>query len=576
MQRFILIGLLAATWTVHTAQGKPSVDDGIAQYGAICGINLLAKDVKHEHGRLLLRFALALRPTSNTTLLAAGMLEKGLAPDPIATKMTEARLYSGMAERGHWLRRNRWSHNNKAGKLALLYYRMAERFRPDDEKIMLGLMKLRLGGIEGDLEQAFAKITNLTDVFGNPEKRPPHPKPELELIDRNIAKYAAIWGTNRLAADPTDANGLLLLQLAGCLTPRNDDVLLTLALLERGRAPTVIESKESEKKLLDVITDRGRYLVTIELPKNKDVGRLTLLYFKVVERFRPADKNVILGLMKLKMKGVEGELDELLATGPSLAAREPVPEPESPVPTRPVIGKPWTVAGLDMELMAIRAGSFVMGAPDVEGATPHKVRLRKAFWLGKYEVTQAQYERVMGENPSHSSGPNLPVENVSWARATDFCGRLIEREGKARRLPKGYVYRLPTEAEWEYSCRAGTQTAYYFGDAPEMLGDYAWYNGNSGKKTHEVGKKKPNAWGLYDMHGNVWEWCRDRFGEYPAGAATDPLREPRRSPKRVVRGGRWYSAARDCRAAWRSGFPPARAHHNLGFRVALAPTIAPK
>jgi formylglycine-generating enzyme required for sulfatase activity len=150
-----------------------------------------------------------------------------------------------------------------------------------------------------------------------------------------------------------------------------------------------------------------------------------------------------------------------------------------------------------------------------------------------YEVTQQQYEKVMGTNPSTTKGPQNPVEKVSWNDAVEFCRKLsaLPAEKSA-----GYVYRLPTEAEWEYACRAGTQTAYSFGDSESELGDYAWYDKNAGGTTHPVGSKKPNAWGLYDMHGNVFEWCQDWYGSYPSGSVTDPTGESSGS-HRVVRGG---------------------------------------
>ena len=235
-----------------------------------------------------------------------------------------------------------------------------------------------------------------------------------------------------------------------------------------------------------------------------------------------------------------------------------------------------TVPGLGLELVKIEPGTFMMGSPghNSDEGPPTRVTISKGFSMSKYEVTQGQYEAVMGANPSRFKGNlNLPVENVSWVDATNFCAKLTEQERQAGRLPDGYVYRLPTEAEWEYACRAGTTTRFSYGDDPEYveLGEYAWYDENSSSRTHPVGQKKPNPWGLYDMHGNVWEWCLDWYsGSYPGGSVTDP-KGPSSGSFRVIRGGSWYVSARFCRSAIRDWFVPSLRHSRLGFRVVLAP-----
>ena len=575
MQRFLLIGLLAATGTLHAAaKAKPPVvHEQIAGYAAIIGNNLLAQDIRDEHGLLLVRFARALKPTGNTALLAMGLVERGKNPDPVATQVTEAKLYSVIADQGHALRLREWPSNAKAGRLALLYYRMAERARPDDAKIMLGLMKLRVHGLESDLERALAQASDLKDVFGHPEKPQPLLQPELAKIDRDIGKYSGIWATNRLAADPQDNKGLLLLRLAAHLEPEDDTVLLTLALLERAKKPEAVKTNVSEETLLNIVISRAAMLYAEKDGKKADAGRLSLLYLRAAERFRPEDKRVILGLMKHKVAGANLELDELLASGPSVAAAPLAAKPKPPagVPLPQPGASPWTVDGLGMELLPIKAGSFTMGSRTDRKAMAHEVTLTKAFWLGKYEVTQAQYEHLMGENPSQVKGPNLPVEKLSGFTATEFCAKLTARERQAHRLPKGYEYRLPTEAEWEYSCRAGTQTAYSFGDAAGELADYAWYERNTTKKTHEVCLKKPNPWGLYDMHGNVWEWCVDGFAPYADGAATDPV-APDAGFGRVCRGGSAWNMGRECGAGHRHRVIGTSVA--TGFRVALAPALA--
>jgi len=215
---------------------------------------------------------------------------------------------------------------------------------------------------------------------------------------------------------------------------------------------------------------------------------------------------------------------------------------------------------IGMQFKLLPGGTFTMG----EGKeTPHPVTLTKPFELGVYEVTQEQFEQVMGSKPSKFKGPQNPVEQVDWNEAVAFCRKLSELPSEKS---GGYGYRLPTEAEWEYACRAGTTTAYGFGDDASRLGDYGWFDGNSDSKTHPVGEKKPNAWGLYDMHGNVYEWCRDWFGGYPSGSATDPTGATSGS-YRVRRGGGWDRNAGDCRSAYRSGFTPEARSSYLGFRV---------
>ncbi|MFO0905690.1 MAG: formylglycine-generating enzyme family protein [Pirellulales bacterium] len=204
-----------------------------------------------------------------------------------------------------------------------------------------------------------------------------------------------------------------------------------------------------------------------------------------------------------------------------------------------------------MQLKLLPEGTFEMGSASEDiDATPHTVTLTRPFYLGVHQVTQEQYQKVMGENPSGFEGPQNPVEKVSWEDAVEFCRRLSTLpEEKAA----GRVYRLPSEAEWEYACRAGSTTEYCFGDSQSQLNEYAWHHDNSGKRTHPVGKRKPNAWGLYDMHGNVWEWCWDWLGDYPKGSVTDPT-GPTTDASRVDRGGSYDihedELDSDCEVYW--------------------------
>jgi formylglycine-generating enzyme required for sulfatase activity len=238
-----------------------------------------------------------------------------------------------------------------------------------------------------------------------------------------------------------------------------------------------------------------------------------------------------------------------------------------------------------MKLKLLPAGQFVMGSDQGEAdKRTHQVTLTKPFYVGIHEVTQEQYEKVMVQywieaeadpswdlhetNPSGFKGPQNPVEQVSWEDAVEFCRKLSELpEEKAA----GRVYRLPTEAQWEYACRAGTTTEYSFGNDAESLGDYAWYESNSGEHTHPVGEKRANPWGLYDMHGNVWEWCSDWYGEYPEGPVTDPVGASSGS-FRVFRGGSWDFTAESCRSACRCGYVPSSRIDFNGFRVTCVPS----
>ncbi len=193
-------------------------------------------------------------------------------------------------------------------------------------------------------------------------------------------------------------------------------------------------------------------------------------------------------------------------------------------------------------------------------APQHRVTLQP-FYVAKYPITQAQYQAIMGKNSSHFKVKNNPVECVSWNDAQEFCQRLSQETGKK--------YQLPSEAQWEYGCRAGSTTAYYFGDNESQLGKYAWYRDNSGGKTHPVGQKKPNQWGLYDMHGNVWEWCEDNWHSNYEGAPTDDSAWIRKTSNIfVVRGGSWNDNPYNCRSAYRS-YDDRRSddNYNVGFRV---------
>lgn len=222
---------------------------------------------------------------------------------------------------------------------------------------------------------------------------------------------------------------------------------------------------------------------------------------------------------------------------------------------------------IGMKMQLIPEGEFIMGDEGWDDSKPlHRVRLTKPFYLGIYPVTQREWVEVMGSTPSEFKGFDLPVERVSWDDCQQFIEKMNERE-------HGGCYRLPTEAEWEYACRASSTKRYCFGDRGSELGHYAWYDDNSGDKTHPIGKKKPNAWGLYDMHGNVWEWCHDWYGANyyekcnEKGVVEDPM-GPESGGRRVARGGSYGSYVEYCSAGRRAGSIPRIGCTNLGVRLA--------
>ena len=254
--------------------------------------------------------------------------------------------------------------------------------------------------------------------------------------------------------------------------------------------------------------------------------------------------------------------------------------------------------GVTMELVNIPSGTFMMGSPETEQdrwpeeGPQHQVTITQPFYMGTYEVTIGQYLAYLnaGGDPSGvdfadgdcpveaygdsyrmktSSGAfwgnlNQPMVEVSWSGARSFSQWLADRTGRA--------VTLPTEAQWEYACRAGSTTRFYYGDDADysLLGKYAWYVGNSASQTHPVGQKTPNAWGLYDMHGNVWEWCKDWYGSYASANVVDP-HGPASGSYRVIRGGGWVNVARDCRSAKRGWNGPENTYDRFGFRVVVAP-----
>jgi formylglycine-generating enzyme required for sulfatase activity len=247
---------------------------------------------------------------------------------------------------------------------------------------------------------------------------------------------------------------------------------------------------------------------------------------------------------------------------PRLSKTRPAEPPVAKAPTQRMFTN-----SIGMGFVLIPAGSFKRGSPAGESGRydnerRHLVTISKPFYLQTTEVTQKQWRQVMGSNRSYfkECGDDCPVEDVSWIDAQEFIQKLNQTES-------GTEYRLPTEAEWEYACRAGSNGRFCFGNDEARLGEHAWYWSNSGGKPHPVGKKKPNIWGLYDMHGNVREWCQDWYGDYPTGQVTDPA-GPKAGKTRVFRGGSFNASARELDCAFRLAIAPGTRTYFFGLRVA--------
>jgi len=357
----------------------------------------------------------------------------------------------------------------------------------------------------------------------------------LFAIGITIALLAATaWGEERTWTDDSDAFTLV----AELVEVRGDEVVLR---RQDGKQITVPLAKLSKKDLLFLVQRKEGDSSEAEKPFNG----------------RPPGK------------------PELVDTIKKLMTREQV-----------ALGGP-IVNTIDMVLVPIPPGEFMMGSPKSEAdryddETQHLVRITKPFYLSANEVTQVQYEQVVDKNPSYFSAlgkgkdrvsgdtSQLPVEQVNWHEAVAFCGKLSEREG--------VEYRLPTEAEWEYACRAGTTTTYSFGNNVSQLGEYAWYDANieSRETTHPVGEKLPNAWGLFDMHGNVYEWCQDLYGPYESLQVVSDPTGPASSGARVLRGGAFVIRPKSSvRAAYRTYYRPGDRNHNIGFRLARTYPLSP-
>jgi formylglycine-generating enzyme required for sulfatase activity len=272
------------------------------------------------------------------------------------------------------------------------------------------------------------------------------------------------------------------------------------------------------------------YRVSGDVGKNVSAGHKTIVWDVLAEREKLAGDNIV---FKVKAQGE----DNLT----------------------------FTVSGVTFKMIYVQGGTFTMGCTseqvgdcESDENPAHSVTLSD-FYMGETEVTQALWQAVMGSNPSHFTGDNRPVENVSWNDCQAFIQKLNQLTGR--------TFRLPTEAEWEYAARGGVHHSGYKYAGSNSVGYVAWYNGNSGSQTHDVKTKQPNALGLYDMSGNVWEWCSDWYGSYSSGAQTGP-QGPSSGSTRVLRGGSWNRSVGDCRVSDRNGDGPGRGSY-YGFRLSI-------
>lgn len=322
-------------------------------------------------------------------------------------------------------------------------------------------------------------------------------------------------------------------------------------------APAGVEAGRAAEPRLEVRLDRGQVRLGYELPAHESAKQIAIIHRFPEPSLFETRKPIFVLPFSFSTAGsfIVPELGEGAQAFFSIST-----EPDS----------------LSSTMVWIPPGSFMMGSSVgeqdryVDEGPQRFVAIEKGYWIGKFEVTQAEFESVMLVNPSKlRTSPKHPVENLTWGEAQRYCEVLTEREKAAGRLPRGYVYRLPTEAEWEYACRAGTVTRFSFGDDPyyKDIGEYCVYITNNPNGTYSVGALKPNAWGLHDMHGNVFEWCHEWYDAYPGGKAF--VTNPR---TRIYRGGSWICEPHVCRSAVRFHGSNERGYM-IGFRVVLGTPV---
>jgi formylglycine-generating enzyme required for sulfatase activity len=364
---------------------------------------------------------------------------------------------------------------------------------------------------------------------------------DLETAKPLLAQAAEQFAAARAEADKINALGNAQQAWAAALAAADEEILTKHVASQFAAAKAKAADAQAKGSTALFADATGALKDAVAAAKTKENAAKA---GPVIARLETA----VAGRDKFGAEDVLAELEALIPTDARLAAlREKVAALPGPKKKLSVdLG-----GGVAMELVLIRPGAFTMG----ENEAAHKVTISKPFYIGRFEVTQEQWEKVMGSNPSNFKGAKNPVENVSWNDSQSFVAKLNEK------VP-GTTFALPTEAQWEYACRAGNTTD------PANLDEVAWHAGNSGSKTHPVGEKKANAWGVHDMLGNVWEWCADWYGDYPKGDVTDPV-GPSSGSRRVLRGGSWLNTASYCRSAHRGRTYPSNCNYYCGVRVVV-------
>ena len=375
---------------------------------------------------------------------------------------------------------------------------------------------------KGDADLGGDGLIDIIELFEYASKRCNNDYSQVATIKSKFEERIVI-GKNplKIKEKKFEINMRELVKLRKALSVKLYDESMTI-LLKDNKNPLSLTNIEVEIKdhlflLLSGEIKIGTYVHTIQYLKSEEYIESVLKEESLI--FKPEDKQIT-PLYSLSPKNLT------------------LVEDNSDIP------KNFTSPSTGMELVLIPAGKFMMGSPsgdqeryDDEGPV-HEVIIKNPFYVGKYPVTQKQWEKIMGSNPSKFRGEDRPVESVSWNDVQEFIKKLNEKESAGK-------YRLPSESEWEYACRAGTTTRYSFGDDESKLDDYAWYSENSGSETHPVGQNNPNPWGLYDIHGNVWEWCQDNWhGNYDGAPSDGSAWESGSGSDRVDRGGSWSIIAR--------------------------------